>query len=100
MRLRNINLGRDRVWEFNDLAEHAGPEMPAYRTTKIYGGQLQSPKRRIKYAGSGSAETVVEPRMEKRATRNGIALIERGTFHPVYERKIRECVVAVKTRGG
>lgn len=39
MRLWNVNLGRDRLREFNDLAEHAGSDMPTYRTAKIYRGQ-------------------------------------------------------------
>ena len=39
MRLRNVNLGRNRLREFNDLAEHAGSDMPTYKKVKIDGCQ-------------------------------------------------------------
>lgn len=31
MGLRNTDLGRDRLWEFNDLAQHTRFEMPSYK---------------------------------------------------------------------
>ena len=39
VRLRNLNLSRDRLGEFNDLTEHACSDMPTYKTVKIHDGQ-------------------------------------------------------------
>ena len=42
MGLRDMNLGGDRLREFNNLAQHAVLEMPSCNAAKIYSGQSLS----------------------------------------------------------
>ena len=66
VRLRNLNLGRDRLRELNDLAQHTGFNMPS--CNKIYSGQSLS-NRSTPYASSRKTERPSEPGMEKWATK-------------------------------
>jgi len=40
--LRDMDLGGNRLREFNNLAQHAVLEMPSCSAAKIYGGQSLS----------------------------------------------------------
>lgn len=86
MGLRNMDLGGNRLGEFDDLAQHTILEMPSCNTVKIYDGQLLSNHNTL-YAGSGRTE-----RPSNREWKNG----RQRTDHFLIEVCVSSCVSATR----